>query len=57
MKQHENHAKKTSKKDNKTILWFEVDDTGCGKNLKTCREKTALKTFVPLPKKKKGSGF
>ncbi|KAF7828974.1 histidine kinase 1 [Senna tora] len=31
MKQHEeNHARKASKKDNKMILWFEVDDTGCG---------------------------
>jgi signal transduction histidine kinase len=29
-KKHENHAKKTSNNDNKTILWFEVDDTGCG---------------------------
>ncbi|GAU34201.1 hypothetical protein TSUD_209830 [Trifolium subterraneum] len=29
-KQHENHAKKTSNNDNKMILWFEVDDTGCG---------------------------
>ncbi|KAI4314739.1 hypothetical protein L6164_027617 [Bauhinia variegata] len=25
-----NHVKKSSKKDNKMILWFEVDDTGCG---------------------------
>ncbi|KAL2988262.1 hypothetical protein AAZX31_11G076300 [Glycine max] len=25
-----NHAKRTSVKDNKVILWFEVDDTGCG---------------------------
>ncbi|XP_022855719.1 histidine kinase 1 isoform X3 [Olea europaea var. sylvestris] len=24
------HGKRTSKKDNKIILWFEVDDTGCG---------------------------
>ncbi|CAI8609014.1 unnamed protein product [Vicia faba] len=30
MKQHENHAKKTSNSDNKMIIWFEVDDTGCG---------------------------
>lgn len=30
MKQHENHSKKTSNIDNKMILWFEVDDTGCG---------------------------
>ncbi|CAJ1942327.1 unnamed protein product [Sphenostylis stenocarpa] len=29
-KQHENHAKRTSNRDNKMILWFEVDDTGCG---------------------------
>ncbi|KAH1163452.1 hypothetical protein GLYMA_01G164800v4 [Glycine max] len=25
-----NHAKRTSIKDKKVILWFEVDDTGCG---------------------------
>ncbi|XP_061999257.1 histidine kinase 1 [Rosa rugosa] len=25
-----NYAKKAHKKDNKMILWFEVDDTGCG---------------------------
>ncbi|KAF7809639.1 histidine kinase 1 [Senna tora] len=30
VRQHEGHPKKTSKKDNKMILWFEVDDTGCG---------------------------
>ncbi|CAA2935153.1 histidine kinase 1 isoform X2 [Olea europaea subsp. europaea] len=24
------HGKRSSKKDNKIILWFEVDDTGCG---------------------------
>lgn len=29
-KQHENHAKRTSNRDNKIVLWFEVDDTGCG---------------------------
>ncbi|KAJ1398676.1 Signal transduction response regulator, receiver domain [Sesbania bispinosa] len=29
-KQHENQAKRTSNSDNKMILWFEVDDTGCG---------------------------
>ncbi|KAE9614589.1 hypothetical protein Lal_00012239 [Lupinus albus] len=29
-KQHENQANITSKRDNKMILWFEVDDTGCG---------------------------
>ena len=27
--------KKACKKDNRMILWFEVDDTGCGRNLKT----------------------
>ncbi|XAR73760.1 Histidine kinase [Bertholletia excelsa] len=30
LKQHANHAKRSSKKENKVILWFEVDDTGCG---------------------------
>lgn len=25
-----NNAKKNPKKDNKMVLWFEVDDTGCG---------------------------
>ncbi|TYH78703.1 hypothetical protein ES332_D03G008400v1 [Gossypium tomentosum] len=30
LKQHGNHTKKAGKKDNKMILWFEVDDTGCG---------------------------
>ncbi|XVF59799.1 hypothetical protein PTKIN_Ptkin07bG0304700 [Pterospermum kingtungense] len=30
LKQHGNHMKKASKRDNKIILWFEVDDTGCG---------------------------
>ncbi|CAL5197470.1 unnamed protein product [Lathyrus oleraceus] len=29
-KQHENQAKKASNSDNKMIIWFEVDDTGCG---------------------------
>ncbi|MED6217410.1 Histidine kinase 1 [Stylosanthes scabra] len=29
-KQHENHAKRTSERDKKAVLWFEVDDTGCG---------------------------
>ncbi|RDX66597.1 Histidine kinase 1, partial [Mucuna pruriens] len=29
-KPNANHAKRTSIKDNKVILWFEVDDTGCG---------------------------
>ncbi|XVE87451.1 hypothetical protein DITRI_Ditri18aG0118500 [Diplodiscus trichospermus] len=30
LKQHGNHVKKASKKDNKMILWFELDDTGSG---------------------------
>ncbi|XWS29186.1 hypothetical protein CRYUN_Cryun24cG0007000 [Craigia yunnanensis] len=30
LKQHGNHMKKSSKRDSKMILWFEVDDTGCG---------------------------
>ncbi|OMO83545.1 hypothetical protein COLO4_22452 [Corchorus olitorius] len=30
LKNHGNHMKKASKRDNKMILWFEVDDTGCG---------------------------
>ncbi|XVF62203.1 hypothetical protein PTKIN_Ptkin08bG0198400 [Pterospermum kingtungense] len=30
LKQHGNHMKKASKRDNKMILWFEVDDTGSG---------------------------
>ncbi|CAL5322766.1 unnamed protein product [Camellia sinensis] len=30
LKQYVNHAKRSCKKDNKVILWFEVDDTGCG---------------------------
>ncbi|CAH2049728.1 unnamed protein product [Thlaspi arvense] len=30
MKQHINQAKRSLKKENKMILWFEVDDTGCG---------------------------
>ncbi|KAF2306279.1 hypothetical protein GH714_016200 [Hevea brasiliensis] len=30
LRQQGNHMKKTSKKENKVILWFEVDDTGCG---------------------------
>ncbi|QCD91126.1 CheY-like superfamily [Vigna unguiculata] len=29
-KPNANHSKKTSMKDNKVILWFEVEDTGCG---------------------------
>lgn len=34
-----NYAKKAHKKDNKMILWFEVDDTGCGMHLRTDRIK------------------
>ncbi|KAG6773837.1 hypothetical protein POTOM_021174 [Populus tomentosa] len=30
LRQQGNRMKKASKKDNKTILWFEIDDTGCG---------------------------
>ncbi|XP_057965116.1 histidine kinase 1 [Malania oleifera] len=30
LKQHGNNAKKACRKDNKIIVWFEVDDTGCG---------------------------
>ncbi|XP_052308809.1 histidine kinase 1 isoform X2 [Populus trichocarpa] len=30
LRQQGNHTKKAWKKDNKTILWFEIDDTGCG---------------------------
>ncbi|XP_050227819.1 histidine kinase 1 [Mercurialis annua] len=30
LRQQGNHSKKASKKENKVILWFEVDDTGCG---------------------------
>ncbi|CAL5391849.1 unnamed protein product [Camellia sinensis] len=29
LKQYVNHTKRSCKKDNKVILWFEVDDTGC----------------------------
>ncbi|KAK7307473.1 hypothetical protein VNO77_40573 [Canavalia gladiata] len=29
-KPNANHAKRTSMKNNKVILWFEIDDTGCG---------------------------
>ncbi|KAG5245519.1 histidine kinase family protein [Salix suchowensis] len=36
---HGNHTKKAWKKDNKMILWFEIDDTGCGMNLKKCLKK------------------
>ncbi|XP_043810032.1 histidine kinase 1 isoform X2 [Manihot esculenta] len=30
LRQQGNHIKKATKKENKVILWFEVDDTGCG---------------------------
>ncbi|XP_059623464.1 histidine kinase 1 isoform X2 [Cornus florida] len=30
LKQHRNHAKRSCKNDKKVILWFEVEDTGCG---------------------------
>ncbi|KAI8029394.1 Histidine kinase 1 [Camellia lanceoleosa] len=30
LKQYVNHAKRSCRKENKVILWFEVDDTGCG---------------------------
>ncbi|XP_010246860.1 PREDICTED: histidine kinase 1-like [Nelumbo nucifera] len=30
LRQHGSHAKRGFKKDNKIVLWFEVDDTGCG---------------------------
>ncbi|KAF8405409.1 hypothetical protein HHK36_010314 [Tetracentron sinense] len=30
LKQHSHHAKRAFEKDNRIILWFEVDDTGCG---------------------------
>ncbi|KDP46777.1 hypothetical protein JCGZ_06565 [Jatropha curcas] len=30
LRQQGNHMKKASKKENKVILWFEIDDTGCG---------------------------
>ncbi|XP_042495876.1 histidine kinase 1 isoform X2 [Macadamia integrifolia] len=30
LKQHGNHEMRTSKKDDRIVLWFEVDDTGCG---------------------------
>jgi hypothetical protein len=39
MKQHENHSKNTSNIDNKMILWFEVDDIGCGMTNKISIEK------------------
>ncbi|KAJ4843313.1 Histidine kinase 1 [Turnera subulata] len=30
LRPHGHHIKKASKKENKVILWFEIDDTGCG---------------------------
>lgn len=30
LKQHGKHVRNACKKENKIILWFEVDDTGCG---------------------------
>ncbi|KAF5753053.1 Histidine kinase 1 [Tripterygium wilfordii] len=30
LKHQRNHMRKACKRDNKVILWFEVDDTGCG---------------------------
>ncbi|KAJ6907761.1 hypothetical protein NC651_018257 [Populus alba x Populus x berolinensis] len=30
LRQQGNHLKKACKKENKMILWFEIDDTGCG---------------------------
>jgi hypothetical protein len=36
LRQHGNHLKKACKKENKMILWFEIDDTGCGMNPKNC---------------------
>lgn len=30
---HRNHLHKSCKNENKMVLWFEVDDTGCGKPL------------------------
>ncbi|KAJ8771074.1 hypothetical protein K2173_023399 [Erythroxylum novogranatense] len=30
LKQQENHVKKMCRKENNMILWFEIDDTGCG---------------------------
>ncbi|GFY87908.1 histidine kinase 1 [Actinidia rufa] len=30
LKQHTNHMKRSCKKEDKVVLWFEVDDTGCG---------------------------
>lgn len=33
-------GKRSCKKDNRIILWFEVDDTGCGMNLKNSLTRT-----------------
>lgn len=30
---HRNHLHKSCKNENKLVLWFEVDDTGCGMTL------------------------
>lgn len=30
---HRNHLHKSCKNENKIVLWFEVDDTGCGMTL------------------------
>ncbi|KAG5530033.1 hypothetical protein RHGRI_030410 [Rhododendron griersonianum] len=32
LKQYVNHSKRCCKRENKVVLWIEVDDTGCGKN-------------------------
>jgi len=33
-KPNASHAKRISMRENKVILWFEVEDTGCGMHLK-----------------------
>lgn len=38
-----NHIKKASKKEKKAILWFEIDDTGCGINFENFEK--SLHTF------------
>jgi hypothetical protein len=35
LRHQSNHAKEALKKENKKILWFEVDDTGCGMAIET----------------------
>ncbi|CAL1361139.1 unnamed protein product [Linum trigynum] len=30
LRQHGNHTKKSNRRENKVIMWFEIDDTGCG---------------------------